>query len=58
MLGVEGAEDRLVAGRPRRIAEAELSRIIGLVKQAPAGASDRREEGELAAEDESGAQGH
>ncbi|MFJ2272552.1 helix-turn-helix domain-containing protein [Streptomyces sp. NPDC087849] len=55
MLGVEGLEDRPVAGRPRRITEAERSRIIGLVKQAPQGRLTRREDGELAAEDESGA---
>ncbi|MFE7478048.1 helix-turn-helix domain-containing protein [Streptomyces sp. NPDC057575] len=57
MLGVEGLEDRPVAGRPRRITEAELSRIIGLAKQDPQGRLTRREEGELAAEDESGAPG-
>ncbi|MFD9302173.1 helix-turn-helix domain-containing protein [Streptomyces sp. NPDC060048] len=54
-LGVEGLEDRPVAGRPRRITEAERSRIIALVRQAPQGRLTRYEDGELAAEDESGA---
>ncbi|MEU9111084.1 helix-turn-helix domain-containing protein [Streptomyces sp. NPDC048483] len=53
--GVEGLEDRPVAGRPRRITEAERSQIIALVKQAPQGRLTRHEDGELAAEDESGA---
>ncbi|MGW2182874.1 helix-turn-helix domain-containing protein [Streptomyces sp. NPDC001732] len=57
VLGVEGAEDRSAAGSPRRITEAELSRVIGLAKQARQGRLTRREEGELAAEDESGAPG-
>ncbi|MCX4734591.1 hypothetical protein [Streptomyces sp. NBC_01363] len=57
MLAVEGAEDRPGAVSPRRITKAELSRIIGLAKQAPQGRLTRREEGELAAEDESGAPG-
>ncbi|MFF3390190.1 helix-turn-helix domain-containing protein [Streptomyces sp. NPDC002669] len=58
MLSVEGTEDRPVADSPRRITKAELSRIIGLAKQAPQGHLTRREEGELAAEDEAGAPGH
>ncbi|QNA73285.1 helix-turn-helix domain-containing protein [Streptomyces sp. So13.3] len=54
-LGVEGLEDRPVAGRPRRITEAERSRIIALVRQEPPGRLTRHEDGELAAQDESGA---
>ncbi|MGW3755346.1 helix-turn-helix domain-containing protein [Streptomyces sp. NPDC005134] len=54
-MGLEGLEDRPVAGRPRRITEAERSRIIALVRQAPQGRLTRHEDGELAAEDESGA---
>jgi transposase len=41
-------------GRKRRITEAERSRIIGLVKQAPLGRLTLQADGELAAEDESG----
>ncbi|WP_244809316.1 helix-turn-helix domain-containing protein [Streptomyces sp. So13.3] len=40
---------------PRRITEAERSRIIALVRQEPPGRLTRHEDGELAAQDESGA---
>ncbi|MFE9813436.1 helix-turn-helix domain-containing protein [Streptomyces sp. NPDC005548] len=55
VLGVEGLEDRPVAGRPRRITEDERSRIIALVKQVPHGRLARHEDGELAADNELGA---
>ena len=54
-LGLEGLEDRPVSGRPRRITEAERSRIVALVRQAPPGRLTRGEDGELAADDEVGA---
>ncbi|MFF1969851.1 helix-turn-helix domain-containing protein [Streptomyces sp. NPDC058232] len=54
-LGLEGLEDRPVSGRPRRITEAERSRIIALVQQAPHGRLTRHEDGGLAAQDEAGA---
>lgn len=53
-LGLEGLEDLGGQGRKRRITEAERSRIIGLVKQAPLGRLTVQADGELAAEDESG----
>ncbi|MFD5429668.1 helix-turn-helix domain-containing protein [Streptomyces sp. NPDC127084] len=53
-LGLEGLEDRPVSGRPRRITEAERSRIVALVRQAPSGRLTRHEDGELAADDEVG----
>ncbi|MEU0664346.1 helix-turn-helix domain-containing protein [Streptomyces lavendulocolor] len=54
-LGLEGLEDRPVSGRPRRITETERSRIVALVRQAPPGRLTRGEDGELAADDETGA---
>ncbi|MFE0654540.1 helix-turn-helix domain-containing protein [Streptomyces sp. NPDC059534] len=52
--GLEGLEDRLISGRPRRITEAERSRIVALVRRAPPGRLTRGEDGELAADDEAG----
>ncbi|MEU2956663.1 helix-turn-helix domain-containing protein [Streptomyces xanthochromogenes] len=53
-LGLEGLEDRPVSGRPRRITEAERSRIVALVRQTPPGRLTRGEDGELAADDAAG----
>ncbi|MEU7641974.1 helix-turn-helix domain-containing protein [Streptomyces sp. NPDC039016] len=52
--GLEGLEDLGGQGRKRRITEAERSRIIGLVKQAPPGRLAVGPDGELVAADESG----
>ncbi|MFI1212602.1 helix-turn-helix domain-containing protein [Streptomyces sp. NPDC020802] len=52
--GLDGLEDLGGQGRKRRISEAERSRIIGLVKQAPPGRLIVQADGEPAAEDESG----
>ncbi|MBB4902871.1 helix-turn-helix domain-containing protein [Streptomyces griseomycini] len=52
--GLDGLEDLGGQGRKRRITEAERSRIIGLVRQAPPGRLTVRADGELAAADESG----
>ncbi|WP_308403339.1 helix-turn-helix domain-containing protein [Streptomyces sp. BV286] len=52
--GLDGLEDLGGQGRKRRISEAERSRIIGLVKQAPPGRLTVQADGEPAAEDESG----
>ncbi|MFJ4478849.1 helix-turn-helix domain-containing protein [Streptomyces xanthochromogenes] len=54
-LGLEGLKDRPVSGRPRRITEAERSRIDALVRQTPPGRPTRGEDGELAADDAAGA---
>ncbi|MEU1510512.1 helix-turn-helix domain-containing protein [Kitasatospora sp. NPDC005748] len=53
-LGLEGMEDRPITGRPRRLTEAERSRIIALVKQVPPGRPTRQADGELAPADEAG----
>ncbi|MFE2141538.1 helix-turn-helix domain-containing protein [Streptomyces sp. NPDC059456] len=54
-LGCEGLEDRPVSGRLRRITEADRSRVVALVRQAPSGRLTRGEDGELAADDDAGA---
>ncbi|MFE9934564.1 helix-turn-helix domain-containing protein [Streptomyces sp. NPDC005533] len=50
-----GAGDRPVSGRPRRLPEAERSRIVALVRQAPPGCLTRGEDGGPAADDEADA---
>ncbi|MGW7007995.1 helix-turn-helix domain-containing protein [Streptomyces sp. NPDC054933] len=52
--GLEGLEDLGGPGRKRRITDAERSRIIGLVKQAPPGRLTVGADGELTATDEAG----
>nr|WP_257019744.1 helix-turn-helix domain-containing protein [Streptomyces sp. TLI_235] len=53
-LGLEGLEDRPITGRPRRLTEAERSRIIALVKQVPPGPPARQADRELVPVDEAG----
>jgi transposase len=52
--GVDGLGNQPGAGRKRRIAEAERSRIIALARSVPPGRLDRDTAGELSADDERG----
>ncbi len=51
--GIEGWGDRPKAGRPRRLTSEDDSRIMALVRQAPAGRLERRAD-EMVARDEQG----
>jgi transposase len=52
--GIEGLGDRPRSGRPRRLTEAEYSKLIALVSKAPPGHLETQADGTMRARDEEG----
>jgi transposase len=52
--GIEGLGDRPRSGRPRRLTEAEYSKVIALVRKAPPGRLETQADGTMVARDEEG----
>jgi len=52
--GIEGLGDRPRRGRPRRLTEAEYSKVIALVRKAPPGRLETQADGTMVARDEEG----